>query len=58
MTPRIGSRMSALFLVVLTGFIFGAQAHQGPCHRLHSCPSASSSYVCGDKGRCDQCPDK
>jgi hypothetical protein len=57
MTPRVGIRMSALFLVVLTGFILGAHAHQDPCHRLHSCPSDSSSYVCGDKGRCDQCPD-
>ena len=57
MTPRVGSRMGALFLVVLTGLSLGVQAHQDPCHRLHSCPSDGSSYVCGDKGRCDQCPD-
>jgi phosphatidylserine/phosphatidylglycerophosphate/cardiolipin synthase-like enzyme len=31
-------------------------AHQDPCHRLHSCPSDHNTYVCGDKGRCDQCP--
>jgi hypothetical protein len=36
--------------------------HQDPCHRLHSCPSdhntyVCNTYVCGDKGRCDQCPD-
>jgi phosphatidylserine/phosphatidylglycerophosphate/cardiolipin synthase-like enzyme len=57
MTPRVGIRMSALFLVVLTGFILGAHAHQDPCHGLHSCPSDTGRYVCGDKGRCDQCPD-
>jgi phosphatidylserine/phosphatidylglycerophosphate/cardiolipin synthase-like enzyme len=32
-------------------------AHQDPCHRLHSCPSDHQTYICGDKGRCDQCPD-
>jgi endonuclease YncB( thermonuclease family) len=32
-------------------------AHQDPCHRLHSCPSDHHTYVCGDKGRCDQCLD-
>jgi phosphatidylserine/phosphatidylglycerophosphate/cardiolipin synthase-like enzyme len=57
MTPRVGICMSALFLVVLTGFILGAHAHQDPCHRRHACPSDSQAYVCGDKGRCDQCPD-
>jgi hypothetical protein len=57
MTPHVGMGMSALFLVVLAGLILGAHAHQDPCHRLHSCASDSSSYVCGDKGRCDQCPD-
>jgi phosphatidylserine/phosphatidylglycerophosphate/cardiolipin synthase-like enzyme len=34
-----------------------ASAHQDSCHRLHSCPSDHNTYVCGDKGRCDQCPD-
>jgi phosphatidylserine/phosphatidylglycerophosphate/cardiolipin synthase-like enzyme len=34
-----------------------SHAHQDPCHRLPSCPSDRGSYVCGDKGRCDQCPD-
>jgi phosphatidylserine/phosphatidylglycerophosphate/cardiolipin synthase-like enzyme len=32
-------------------------AHQDPCHRLHNCPSDHSTYVCGDMGRCEQCPD-
>ena len=34
-----------------------SHAHQDPCHRRHSCPPDHASYVCGDKGRCDQCPD-
>jgi phosphatidylserine/phosphatidylglycerophosphate/cardiolipin synthase-like enzyme len=34
-----------------------SEGHQDPCHRLHSCPSDHHTYVCGDKGRCDQCPD-
>jgi len=33
------------------------EAHQDPCHRRHSCPSDHGTYVCGDLGRCDQCPD-
>jgi phosphatidylserine/phosphatidylglycerophosphate/cardiolipin synthase-like enzyme len=34
-----------------------SESHQDPCHRLHSCPSDHGTYVCGDQGRCDQCPD-
>lgn len=33
------------------------QAHRSGCHSKHSCPSDSGSYICGDKGHCDQCPD-
>jgi phosphatidylserine/phosphatidylglycerophosphate/cardiolipin synthase-like enzyme len=57
MTRGIRPGISALFLVVLAGIILVAYAHQDPCHRLHSCPSDHKTYVCGDKGRCDQCPD-
>jgi len=32
-------------------------AHRSGCHRWHSCPSDSGSYVCGDTGHCSQCPD-
>jgi PLD-like domain len=32
-------------------------AHQDPCHRRHSCPSDRNTYVCGDLGHCEQCPD-
>lgn len=34
----------------------GALAHQDGCHRVHSCPSDSGSYVCGDLGYDDECP--
>lgn len=32
-------------------------AHQSGCHRWHSCPSDTGSYVCGDWGYCSYCPD-
>jgi Staphylococcal nuclease homologue len=57
MTHRLGVWMIALILVALAGLILSAHAHQDSCHRLHSCPSDHNTYVCGDKGRCDQCPD-
>jgi hypothetical protein len=41
----------------LMGWKSALHAHQDPCHRLHSCLSDHHTYVCGDKGRCDQCPD-
>lgn len=44
-------------LLALAGWGVDSHAHQDPCHRLHSCPSDHGSYVCGDRGRCDQCPD-
>lgn len=31
-------------------------AHQSGCHRWHSCPSDTGSYVCGDLGYTSQCP--
>jgi len=33
-----------------------ASAHQSGCHRWHSCPSDSGSYVCGDEGYSCQYP--
>jgi hypothetical protein len=32
-----------------------ASAHQSGCHRWHSCPSDSGSYVCGDLGYYSGC---
>jgi Staphylococcal nuclease homologue len=57
MTHRVGVHLIALLLLVLAGWVFRAHAHQDPCHRLHSCASDHGSYTCGDKGRCEQCPD-
>jgi phosphatidylserine/phosphatidylglycerophosphate/cardiolipin synthase-like enzyme len=48
---------SFMLLLALAGWVVAAHAHQDPCHRLHSCPSDHGTYVCGDKGRCDRCPD-
>jgi DNA-binding beta-propeller fold protein YncE/endonuclease YncB( thermonuclease family) len=31
-------------------------AHRSGCHRYHSCPSDTGSYVCGDLGNDSQCP--
>jgi micrococcal nuclease len=33
-------------------------AHRDGCHRWHSCPSDTGSYVCGDLGYDDECPKK
>jgi phosphatidylserine/phosphatidylglycerophosphate/cardiolipin synthase-like enzyme len=61
MSPRIIPRLAIVLimvsLTVVVGSIRPSEAHQDPCHRLHSCPSDHNTYVCGDKGRCDQCPD-
>jgi hypothetical protein len=47
-----------IFVMILLGMgIETTSPHQDPCHRLHSCLSDHGTYVCGDKGRCDQCPD-
>jgi Excalibur calcium-binding domain len=33
-----------------------ARAHRDGCHRWHSCPSDTGSYVCGDLGYTSECP--
>jgi phosphatidylserine/phosphatidylglycerophosphate/cardiolipin synthase-like enzyme len=61
MSPRIIPRLVIVLilvsLAVVAGCLRSSEAHQDPCHHLHSCPSHHDTYVCGDKGRCDQCPD-
>jgi phosphatidylserine/phosphatidylglycerophosphate/cardiolipin synthase-like enzyme len=57
MTSRLLRRTSLGALLWLGAWIVATHAHQDPCHRWHACPSDSQTYVCGDKGRCDQCPD-
>jgi phosphatidylserine/phosphatidylglycerophosphate/cardiolipin synthase-like enzyme len=49
--------MALLVILLLNGGSATLHAHQDPCHRRHSCPSDHQTYVCGDTGRCDQCPD-
>lgn len=41
---------------VLFMFLAPAQAHRDGCHRWHSCPSDTGSYVCGDLGYTSGCP--
>lgn len=38
------------FLVISLGLPQSALAHRSGCHNLHTCPSDTSSYVCGDLG--------
>ena len=51
--------MKKLFPLVLLFMLFPliADAHRSGCHRWHSCPSDSGSYICGDTGYCSGCPD-
>jgi phosphatidylserine/phosphatidylglycerophosphate/cardiolipin synthase-like enzyme len=57
MTTRRLRRTSLGVFLLLGAWIVATHAHQDPCHRWHACPSDRHTYVCGDKGRCDQCPD-
>ena len=57
MTHRRRHAIVALVLILGCLGILRVEAHEDPCHRWHACPSDSQTYVCGDKGRCDQCPD-
>lgn len=44
-------------LIVALMIPLSAEAHRSGCHRWHSCPSDSGSYICGDTGNCSECPD-
>lgn len=52
-------RVVALIAILLSLAVpvGSAEAHRSGCHRWHSCPSDTGSYVCGDLGHCSQCPD-
>ena len=54
---RIATVLIITGLTLLAAGMSHSEAHQDPCHRLHSCPSDHHTYICGDKGRCGQCPD-
>jgi phosphatidylserine/phosphatidylglycerophosphate/cardiolipin synthase-like enzyme len=57
MTSRRLRHTSLGVMLWLGAWIVATHAHQDPCHRWHACPSDRQPYGCGDKGRCDQCPD-
>jgi PLD-like domain len=57
MIPRRHRTIFILTLVLLGSGITGIDAHRDPCHRLHACPSDQGTYVSGDLGHCEQCPD-
>ena len=49
---------TVLLICVAMVFVAGTlAAHRSGCHRWHSCPSDSNTYICGDTGHCDSCPD-
>jgi micrococcal nuclease len=54
---RFGTVWLCFTSVLLLLFPSFATAHRSGCHRWHSCPSDTGSYVCGDLGYCSQCPD-
>ena len=48
------------FIIIIIFFCilpFSLNAHRSGCHRWHSCPSDSGSYIYGDIGYCSYCPD-
>lgn len=50
--------MQKAVFISLVLFFFIAQpsyAHKDGCHRWHSCPSDTGSYVCGDLGNTSEC---
>ncbi|MGW3092851.1 hypothetical protein ACWDCC_05300 [Streptomyces sp. NPDC001102] len=54
--PRAGITVGTA--VLLLGLLpVPAEAHRDGCHRWHSCPSDTGSYVCGDLGYDTYCGD-
>jgi hypothetical protein len=59
MTKKLTTLLTILLLTLSAGIIAPAprvQAHRDGCHRWHSCPSDSGSYICGDLGYTSECP--
>jgi hypothetical protein len=51
--------LAAAFFAAALASLTGPQtatAHRDGCHRWHSCPSDTGSYVCGDLGYTSECP--
>jgi hypothetical protein len=55
---RVRLLLTCLVLMASVLAIYPAPsgAHRDGCHRWHSCPSDTGSYVCGDLGYFSQCP--
>lgn len=47
--------LSSAALLVFVVLVPLAEAHRNGCHRWHSCPSDTGSYVCGDWGYSNYC---
>lgn len=46
-----------IFILGSLSFAETVSAHRSGCHRWHSCPSDTGSYVCGDLGYTTYCGD-
>ena len=56
-TKTITFLLALTFLFLFCGSsVVPSEAHRSGCHRWHSCPSDSGSYICGDTGHCSSCP--
>jgi phosphatidylserine/phosphatidylglycerophosphate/cardiolipin synthase-like enzyme len=53
-SPVVTGLQSALLRLCL--WLSAASAHEDHCHRLYSGSSDHKTNVCGDKGRCNHCP--
>lgn len=52
---RLGMALVLSVVMCLMAFVPVAEAHRSGCHRWHSCPSDTGSYVCGDLGYTTYC---
>ena len=51
--------LSLIVLIFFEGSVLNEGfSHRDGCHRWHSCPSDTDSYVCGDLGYDDYCPSR
>ena len=56
----MSTRLPILLLlmgIMTSGGGVNLEVHRDPCHQQHSCPSDRHTYLCGDRGRCEQCPE-
>jgi hypothetical protein len=57
--PSPAAKTVLVVLLTATAAFWGAaapaSAHRDGCHRWHSCPSDTGSYVCGDTGHFSEC---